>query len=176
MNSLRSPAELRVLPGPLGSVRGRAGQMCNRSVRIIQAAVAGPVPLSAHVGGGGRIQRSPRIGLGIPITSRQEANATKPPSARTPTRQKSLKSLSHQTSQGSCLLSLSHRCRRRGHPVPLHWMHGAPSRAKPAVDPRASASVLSFCRARLQSCNGSKYFNDQVAAPVEGLDVDEVVK
>ena len=46
--------------------------MCNRSVRIIQAAVAGPVPLSAHVGGGGRIQRSPRIGLGIPITSRQE--------------------------------------------------------------------------------------------------------
>ena len=33
---------------------------------------AGPVPLSVHIGGGGRIQRSPRIGPRIPITSRQE--------------------------------------------------------------------------------------------------------
>ena len=51
-----------------------------------------------------------------------------------------------------------------------------PSRAQPAVNPRASAGVLSFCPASLQSCNGSKYVNDQVAAPVEGLGVDEVVK
>ena len=46
--------------------------MCNRSVRIIHVAVAGPVQISAHIGGGGRIQRSPRIGLAIPIASRQE--------------------------------------------------------------------------------------------------------
>ena len=31
---------------------------------------AGPVP--AHISGGGPIQRSPRIGLGIPITSSSE--------------------------------------------------------------------------------------------------------
>lgn len=55
-------------------------------------------------------------------------------------------------------------------------MHGVPSRAQSAVDPRASAGVLSFCRARLQSCNWSKYVNDHVAAPVEELGVDEVVK
>ena len=55
-------------------------------------------------------------------------------------------------------------------------MHGVRSRAQSAVDPRASAGVLSFCRARLQSCNGSKYVNDQVTAPVEELGVDEVVK
>ena len=72
MKSLRSPAEPRVLPEPLGSVRDPAGQLYNRSVRIIQAAVAGPVPLSARIGGGGQIRRSPRIGLGIPIASRQE--------------------------------------------------------------------------------------------------------
>lgn len=72
MKSLRSPTAHRVLAGPLGSARDPARQLCNRSVRIIQGAVAGPVPLSAHLGGGGRIQRYRRIGLGIPITSRHE--------------------------------------------------------------------------------------------------------
>ena len=35
MNSLRSAAEPRVLPIPLGSIRDPAGQLCNRSARIV---------------------------------------------------------------------------------------------------------------------------------------------
>ena len=72
MNFLRSATERRVLPCPLGSVRDPAGQLCNRSVRIIRAAVAVLAQPSAHIGGGGRIQRSPLIYRGIPIASRHE--------------------------------------------------------------------------------------------------------
>ena len=87
MNLLRSAAEVRVLPGPLGSVHDPAGQLCNRSVRSIQAAVAVLALPSAHIDGGCRIQHSPRICLGIPITSRQEerhdaTTRTRAPSAR----------------------------------------------------------------------------------------------
>ena len=42
------------------------------TVRSIQAAVAVPAPPSVHIGGGGRIQHSPLICLGILIVSRQE--------------------------------------------------------------------------------------------------------
>ena len=45
---MRSAAELRVLPRPLGSVRDPAGQLCKRSVRNIQAATPVLAPLRAH--------------------------------------------------------------------------------------------------------------------------------
>ena len=72
MNFLRSAAEPRVLPRPLGSVRGPAGHLCNPSVRIIQATGAVPAPPATHLSGDDRVQHSPRICLGIPIASRQE--------------------------------------------------------------------------------------------------------
>ena len=105
MNSLRSAAAPRALLQPIGSVRDPAGQLCNRSVRIIQAAVAVPAPPSAHIGEGGRIQPSPHICLGIPIASGHEEyhEAT----IRTRAHEAGiLKSLSRQTSQRSCLLGL----------------------------------------------------------------------
>lgn len=74
MNFLHSVAERRVLPRPLESVRDpadAAAKLCNRPVRIIQAAVAVPGPPAAHLGGGGWIQPTPRICLGIPTASRQ---------------------------------------------------------------------------------------------------------
>jgi len=58
-NFLRSAAELRVFPRPLGSVSDPAGSLCKRSVRIIEAAVTVLAPPSMHLGGGNRIQHSP---------------------------------------------------------------------------------------------------------------------
>lgn len=72
MNFLRSATKPRVLPRPLGSARDPAGQLCNRSVRIIRVAVAVLDPPSAHRGGEGRIQPSPLIYPRTPIASRQE--------------------------------------------------------------------------------------------------------
>ena len=79
----------------LGSIRGPAGQLCNRSVRSIQAAVAVADSPSAHIGGGGRIPPSPRTCLGIPIASRQEQHHE----ATIPTRAREAEVLIQQTSR-----------------------------------------------------------------------------
>ena len=101
MNSSRSAAEPRVLPRPLGSVRDPAGQRRNRSVRSIPAATPVPVPASACIDGGSRIQHSPRICLGIPIAYREEERHE----ATTRTRAPEPKTLSLQTSRRASSLS-----------------------------------------------------------------------
>ena len=69
-NYLRSGAEPRVLPMPLGNIRDPSRQLWNRPVGIIQAAVAALAP--AYQDGEDQIQHAPRIRVGIPIVSRHE--------------------------------------------------------------------------------------------------------